>query len=260
MRGSLVTGAAMNRLADIAHAAGTAAMRFYGRPAVTEVKTDGSPVTEADRAAHEVIVTALAGFTPGVPVVSEEADAPAFDERRHWTRFWLVDPIDGTKEFIAANGEFTVNIALIENGEPVLGVVAAPALETLYAAGVGFGSWKHMGSAPSARVAAGPPSAGVTRVVESRSHPTPRLESFIATLGPVERIPMGSSLKFCLVAEGNADVYPRFGRTMEWDVAAGDCIFRNSGLDGRPRRSPLLYNQPSLSTPEFVIDGRAGHA
>jgi 3'(2'), 5'-bisphosphate nucleotidase len=247
----------MERLADIACAAGAAAMQFYGRPAAgIELKADGSPVTRADRASHDVIRAALARWDPDTPVVSEEGALPSFDERRHWRRFWLVDPLDGTKEFIAGNGEFTVNIALVEDGDPVLGVVAAPALETAYVASAALGAWKHVGARPPQRLTGSPPPCGVTRVVESRSHPTSRLEEFIATLGPVTRIPLGSSLKFCRVAEGSADLYPRFGRTMEWDVAAGDCVFRHSRQDGPPRRSPLLYNQPSLATPEFVIDGR----
>jgi 3'(2'), 5'-bisphosphate nucleotidase len=253
---SLANPTAMTRVAEIADAAGLAAMRFYGRSAGAQTKGDGSPVTEADRAAHDVIISALSRLTPGVPVVSEEADVPSFEERRRWNRFWLVDPLDGTKEFIAANGEFTVNIALIENGTPVLGVVAAPALSTTYVAASGFGSWRHDGSEPPSRLESQDSQpAGITRVVVSRSHPSPRLESFLTSLGSVERIPLGSSLKFCRVAEGSADIYPRFGRTMEWDVAAGDCVFRNSGSH-RAHRSPLCYNQETLSTAEFVIDGR----
>ena len=247
----------MERLAEIAGAAGAAAMRFYGSLAAdVELKADGSPVTHADRAAHDVIRAALMQWHADIPLISEEADLPSFEERRHWRRFWLVDPLDGTKEFIAGNGEFTVNIALVDEGEPVLGVVAAPALDTVYVASAALGSWKHVGADLPRRVAPGPSTCDVIHVVESRSHPTSRLEAFVATLGPVTRIPLGSSLKFCRVAEGSADVYPRFGRTMEWDVAAGDCVFRHSHRNGRPRPSPLVYNQAALSTPEFVIDGR----
>jgi 3'(2'), 5'-bisphosphate nucleotidase len=256
MSGSFTGLAAMERLADIACAAGAATLQFYGGTAGVAVKADGSPVTCADRAAHQVICAALARWDADIPVISEEADLPAFDERRLWRRFWLVDPLDGTKEFLAGNGEFTVNIALVDEGQPVLGVVAAPALETVYVASATLGSWKHYRADRPERVAAEPPPGDVTRVVESRSHPTSRLEAFVATLGPVTRTPLGSSLKFCRVAEGSADVYPRFGRTMEWDVAAGDCVFRHSHLNGRPRPSPLVYNQPTLATPEFVIDGR----
>jgi 3'(2'), 5'-bisphosphate nucleotidase len=122
-------------------------------------------------------------------------------------------------------------------------------------AGHGLGAWKQIGRQPRQRLSPVPGRRSITRVVESRSHPSPELETYIAGLGPVERIPLGSSLKFCKVAEGEADIYPRFGRTMEWDVAAGDCVFRNSGADG-PRESPLRYNQPTLSTPGFILDGR----
>jgi 3'(2'), 5'-bisphosphate nucleotidase len=165
-----------------------------------------------------------------------------------------VDPLDGTKEFLARNGEFTVNIALIEDGEPVLGVINAPATGTIYAAERGSGAWRHAAGVTERICGAGPrPLGAAVRVVESRSHPSRELEEYIATLGPVERIQLGSSLKFCRLAEGAADLYPRFGPTMEWDVAAGDCIYRNATPDGAPRPSPLRYNQPSLRTAQFVV-------
>jgi adenylyl-sulfate kinase len=164
-----------------------------------------------------------------------------------------VDPLDGTKEFLQQNGEFTVNIALIERGVPVLGAVYAPALDQLYYGGRGVGSWRRSGRDSPQRVVSRPPLPGhALRVVESRSHPSSELERFLATLPVSERIPVGSSLKFCRLAEGKADCYPRFGTTMEWDVAAGDCIFRYSG-EQRERRSPLRYNQPGLRNAGFVI-------
>jgi 3'(2'), 5'-bisphosphate nucleotidase len=253
---SLVSPATLDRLAEIAVEAGSAAMQYYRQSDGVELKGDGSPVTRADRAAHNVIVPALKRLADNIPVISEEGDTPAYAERRNWPRFWLVDPLDGTKEFISANGEFTVNIALIEDGRPVLGVVSAPALDMLYLAGYGLGAWKRIGREPRQQLTPGLKPRAVTRVVESRSHPSPELETFLAGLGPVERIPLGSSLKFCKVAEGEADLYPRFGRTMEWDVAAGDCVFRNSGPTGEQRESPLCYNQPTLSSPGFILDGR----
>ncbi|HXI22059.1 MAG TPA: adenylyl-sulfate kinase, partial [Gemmatimonadales bacterium] len=165
----------------------------------------------------------------------------------------LVDPLDGTKEFIQRNGEFTVNIALIESGAPVLGVIYAPALDLLYYAGHGLGAWKRAGTEPPVRIVSRPPLPGhALRVAESRSHPSRELEEFLRTIPVAERVPAGSSLKFCWVAEGKADVYPRLGPTMEWDVAAGDCIFRNSG-ETVPRRSALVYNQPELRNQGFVI-------
>jgi 3'(2'), 5'-bisphosphate nucleotidase len=245
----------LERLVDVALTAGAAAMRYYGGDGGVQDKPDGSPVTAADRAAHDSIVAELREWQPHVPIVSEEGDAPVrFETRAAWRRFWLVDPLDGTKEFLAANGEFTVNIALIEGGVPVMGVVAAPALSVVYFASQGQGAWRRVAGGATERIF-GPSltASRVTRVVESRSHPTPALEAYLAELGPVERVKLGSSLKFCRVAEGRAELYPRFGPTMEWDVAAGDCVFRNSGHDGRVRPSPLVYNQRSLRTERFVI-------
>jgi 3'(2'), 5'-bisphosphate nucleotidase len=243
----------LERLLAIASTAGDAVMRHYGHCGPITEKCPSSPVTVADREAHNLILRELQAWTPDVPVVSEEGLLPSYDERRPWHRFWLVDPLDGTKEFISGNGEFTVNVALIEAGEPVLGVVAAPALDLVYFAERGRGAWKRLADGRTERIRATRPDADVTRVVESRSHPTPQLETFIATLGPVERVRLGSSLKFCWIAEGRADIYPRFGPTMEWDVAAGDCVYRNAGADGSERESPLRYNQATLSTPRFIV-------
>jgi 3'(2'), 5'-bisphosphate nucleotidase len=249
----------MDRVVQLALEAGATVMEFYGRPGDIEQKGSAGPVTAADRAAHDRIVGALTRWDPDTPIVSEEAPLPGYDVRREWRRFWLVDPLDGTKEFLAQNGEFTVNIALIECGEPVFGVVVAPALDTVYFAARGEGAWKREGNAASVRLSPDTGGGTVTRVVESRSHPSPQLEAFIATLGPVERTRLGSSLKFCRVAEGSSDVYPRFGPTMEWDLAAGDCVYRNSAPHGQQRPSPLAYNQPSLTTSGFVI-GHAKHS
>ena len=200
-----------------------------------------------------MIAAALAQWTPAIPVISEEGGIADYAERRAWRQFWLVDPLDGTKEFISRNGEFTVNIALVDDGAPVLGVVFAPALELAYVAGRDLGAWRREGGGTAVRIASAPPAPGAgLAVVESRSHPSPALEAFLRTVPVRRRIPMGSSLKFCLVADGSADVYPRFGRTMEWDVAAGDCVFRQSGAAGE-RPSPLRYNKPDLSNGDFVL-------
>jgi 3'(2'), 5'-bisphosphate nucleotidase len=249
----MVTAEALDRLEVIARAAGAAAMAHYGVAGAVELKADRSPVTEADRAAHRVIVAALAAWTPEVPVISEEGEIPAFAVRRAWRRFWLVDPLDGTKEFLLANGEFTVNIALIEDGVPVLGVVFAPALERLYTAGRGLGTFKREGQGPSRRIfgPAAPGPEGLT-VVESRSHRSAALEDFLRTRHVARRVAAGSSLKFGLVAEGAAHLYPRFGPTHEWDVAAGDCVWRYAAREGE-RPSPLTYNTPSLMNDGFVI-------
>jgi 3'(2'), 5'-bisphosphate nucleotidase len=244
---------ALVRLTQIAGEAGCAIMGHYGASIAVEEKGDRSPVTAADRAAHARIVAALAEWDPAIPIVSEEGEIPGPEVRRSWRRFWLVDPLDGTKEFIQRNGEFTVNIALIEDGVPVLGVIYAPALDLMYYAGQGLGSWKRARGGAPVRITSRPPlPQHALRVAESRSHPSPELEAFLATIPVAERVPAGSSLKFCWVAEGKADIYPRLGPTMEWDVAAGDCIFRNSGAQ-KPRVSRLVYNQPELRNAGFVI-------
>ncbi len=247
-----VNNHALDTLAAIARDAGAAAMGHYDKPAV-ELKGDRSPVTAADRAAHSVVIDALTEWVPAVPVISEEGRIPPFSERRDWSRFWLVDPLDGTKEFIQRNGEFTVNIALIDSGEPVLGVVYAPAVNLMYVAGRGLGAWRQQAAGLRERIySRTAPRAGGLIVVESRSHPSAELERFIETIRVAERIAAGSSLKFCLVADGSADLYPRFGPTMEWDVAAGDCIWRNATLTGQ-NASPLTYNTPELRNASFVI-------
>ncbi len=249
----------LERAIELALEAGETVLGYYGRPYEVERKGDASPITLADRAAHARIVDGLARIDPGTPVISEEAALPEYELRRQWRRFWLVDPLDGTKEFIAKNGEFTVNIALIECGEPILGVIVAPAFGLVYFASSTAGAWRREGNGETVRLLYGEERPETTRVVESRSHPSAEMEAFIATLGPVERTQLGSSLKFCRVAEGSSDVYPRFGPTMEWDVAAGDCIYRNAAPTGRQRPSPLVYNQPALTTAGFVI-GQAKHS
>ena len=248
-----VAPAALARLEAIARAAGSRALEHYHAGVAVEQKGERGPVTAADRAAHAVIVESLAAWDPSVPVISEEGDIPDHAERREWARFWLVDPLDGTKEFIQRNGEFTVNVALIDRGEPVLGVVHAPALDLMYSAGRGLGAWKSEGGRRAVRIYAPRREPGRPLVVvESRSHPSAELERFLATLDVARRVQAGSSLKFCWVAEGKADIYPRLGRTMEWDVAAGDCVWRNAAADGE-NPSPLSYNTPGLSHDSFVI-------
>jgi 3'(2'), 5'-bisphosphate nucleotidase len=238
----------------LAREAGRATMTYYDAPS-TEVreKDDRSPVTLADEVAHEILVRGLHRLDPDTPVVSEEAQADSYDSRRQWRRFWLVDPLDGTKEFIKRRAEFTVNVALVENGEPVFGVVLAPALDLLYWAVKGEGAWREERDGAAERIYSTTPAPGTPlTVVESLSHPSPELEDYLKTIPVAQRVKAGSSLKFCWVAEGRADVYPRLGPTMEWDVAAGDCIYRQSGRTGE-RPSPLTYNKPDLRNPSFVI-------
>ncbi len=239
----------------IALDAGRRILDFYEHGFDIDEKDDRSPVTEADRAANELITERLIALTPDIPVLSEESASAGFGRRSGWTRLWLVDPLDGTKEFIARNGEFTVNIALIENGRPVLGVVYVPVTGTSYYGCQGLGAHKQLGGcavrAIHIRAYGGPRPI----VVASRSHASRATQRFLEEIGPHDIVSMGSALKFCLVAEGTADIYPRLGPTMEWDTAAAQCVVECAGgqvtdLGGRP----LTYNKPDLHNPWFVAD------
>ncbi len=249
----------LGAVSDVVSRAAAAVLQHYdaGDTWVRE-KADGSPVTGVDLQADAILRDGLAALDPAIPYLSEEYEIPPYDVRRRWSRYWLVDPLDGTKEFVDRTGEFTVNVALIEGGEPTLGVVAAPAAGLLYYARAGEGAWKREGDGPPRRLrsALSSPSDPL-RVVESRSHPSAALEAFLKPLNVVERVKSGSSLKFCVVAEGAADVYPRLGPTMEWDVAAGDCVHRHSGHP-EPHPGALRYNKPSLRNGSFVVGLRPG--
>ncbi len=187
-----------------------------------------------------------------IPVISEESELPDFELRKKWAKFWLIDPIDGTKEFINRNGEFTVNIALIENGEPILGVVNAPAMQVLYFANKDHGAWRERDGMLKRIYSNNSKISDHLTLVESRSHNTLETEHFLSKYNIKNRIAMGSSLKFCLVAEGTAAFYSRMGPTMEWDVAAGDCIYRNATKSGY-NSSPFTYNKIDLKNEPFVL-------
>jgi 3'(2'), 5'-bisphosphate nucleotidase len=246
----------LDKVIALAIEAGNAIMEVYNGPAfqVTH-KEDKSPLTAADLASHHTIVEGLQHLTPQWPVLSEESESTPYETRREWPIFWLVDPLDGTKEFLKRNGEFTVNIALVENGISILGVVYAPASGKMYFAARGVGAFKQEnGKTAPIRVQRGPGVA--TRVIVSRSHGTDETELYTQQYGECEFVPMGSSLKFCLVAEGVADVYPRSGPTMEWDTAAAHCILEQAGgsvsaADG----TRLVYNKTSLLNPGFLASG-----
>jgi 3'(2'), 5'-bisphosphate nucleotidase len=245
--------ASLLRLTSIAQRAGDAIMGFYRQPVEVCSKGDAGPVTAADIAAHRAITAELEAWDPRIPLVSEEGVVPPWEVRQQWPAFWLIDPLDGTKEFLAGNGEFTVNIALIVDRRPVLGVVYAPALGEMYFAGHDLGAWRQRRHGRAIRIRSREPQPGQPlRIVESRSHRSAVHEAFVATLKDVKRLALGSSLKFCRVAEGRADIYPRLGPTMEWDVAAGDCVFRCSGRHGE-RWSPIQYNSPELRIPSFIV-------
>lgn len=246
----------LEKIIDTARKAGEVILGYYDNENLEVFdKEDDSPLTRADLAAHHIIVDALAKIDPDTPVISEESGVPSHDERKTWTRFWIVDPLDGTKEFIKKNGEFTVNIALIDQGEPVLGVVYIPAKNVMYYATRKDGAYKREGDKAAVRIFSSPAdiSEPVT-VIQSRSHGSDTLKEDLAGKGITmkDSVKAGSSLKFCLVAEGKADIYPRMGPTMEWDVAAGDCVYRNSAREGH-HYSPLTYNKPDLKNSGFLI-------
>jgi len=240
----------------LAHQAGDAIMAVYrsGEAGVTS-KADESPLTLADLASHRTIVAGLKKLMPNLPVLSEEAADIPYAERKSWTCYWLVDPLDGTKEFIKRNGEFTVNIALIETGVPVMGVVYAPVLEVCYHAARGAGAFVQRGNSAAQSINAKPHTAGKTiKVVSSRSHSDARTAALLERIGEHESISMGSSLKFCLVAEGEAHFYPRLGPTMEWDTAAAHAVVNEAGgtvCDAAGRE--LRYNKADLHNPEFFV-------
>jgi 3'(2'), 5'-bisphosphate nucleotidase len=244
------------RAISLARDAGDAIMRIYAQDFSVDTKDDDSPLTAADLAAHRIIVEGLDALTPDIPVLSEEDAGIAWNIRREWRRMWLVDPLDGTREFIKRNGEFTVNIALIEDGIPTLGVVLAPALDYLAHAERGVGAFLREGDTDIV-LSTRRPAAAPMRVAASRSHLDARTQALLERIGEHERLGLGSSLKFCRIAEGRADVYPRFGPTSEWDTAAGQCVLEAAGgavlgIDG----APLAYNgKASLLNPDFLALG-----
>ena len=247
----------LEQITTIAREAGAIIMAHYEAAKTSGIeiirKADNSPLTAADRDANERIVAGLEQLDPTIPIITEEAALPTYEQRADWTRFWLVDPLDGTKEFINQNGEFTVNIALLEDGIPTMGVVYAPAIDVLYFAARGQGAHRVRADGVPERIYSTDTSGDrALRIVTSRSHASDEADSLLPGREVAATVPTGSSLKFCLVADGTADVYPRKGPTMEWDVAAGDCVFRNSGRNGE-RSSPLRYNKPNLRNDGFVI-------
>jgi len=249
--------ALLEQLIQVVRGAGALVMEVYATDFAVRGKDDASPVTAADERAEAFIVPALARLLPGVPVVAEEAVAGGRPPEIG-ARFWLVDPLDGTKEFISRNGEFTVNVALVEDGVPVLGVVLAPAQGRLFAGALGCGAFVEDVDGRRPIATRGVPAAGLT-VVASRSHgDAAALDAFLAGRKVASLASAGSSLKLCLVAAGEADLYPRLGRTMEWDIAAGHAVVLAAGgevncLDG----APLRYGKPGLDNPHFFACGRA---
>jgi 3'(2'), 5'-bisphosphate nucleotidase len=265
----------LNEVIDIAVRAGAEIMKIYGRDFSVEYKDDNSPLTEADIRSNDVITAGLRGLSRQYPVLSEETKAVDYSERKSWKAFWLVDPIDGTKEFIKKNGEFTVNIALIEDGRPVMGVVYAPALETLYYGMKGYGAYRKTDRLEKLPVVKNDPTVSkVINIVASRSHLNEETEAFIESVArqypdcAIEKVSKGSSLKLCMVAEGSADIYPRVAPTMEWDTAAAQGVAEASGkrvyrfetfpagsvkFNEEIKAEKLVYNKENLLNPYFVV-------
>ena len=247
----------INDLILLARKAGEAIMEYYKTDQAVDFKDDNSPVTAADMAAHMIIMQGLKEKYGDIPCISEEGDMPLYNERKEWKYFWLVDPLDGTKEFIGRKGDFTVNIALINGDSPEIGVIYVPAKGLLYYATKDGGAWKAEGSGDASRISVRKTTSsdGLT-IVGSRLHSSKEEEQYVSKLKVKEKKTYGSSLKFCAVAEGSADIYPRFNPTMEWDTAAGQCIVEIAGgtvVDTSGRR--LTYNKPSLKNGNFIVQG-----
>lgn len=235
--------------------AGDKILEIYETDFSVEKKQDDSPLTAADMAAHNAICNALSSLTPSTPILSEESSHISFSERRSWNQYWLVDPLDGTREFVKRNGEFSVNIALIEKHRSILGVIHIPVTGISYTASMGNGAYKHEQNKIPTRISARKTNFDNITVAGSRSHGNEQQQAFIANLKEPEILAIGSSLKFCLVAEGVADIYPRFGPTSEWDTAAAQCIVEESGaIVVDTNFNTLKYNtKESLLNPSFLV-------
>ena len=240
----------------LAHSAGAAILQVYAQGFEVEHKADASPLTQADLASHRIISDGLQALTPGWPVLSEEAADIPWTTRREWPTYWLVDPLDGTREFVKRNGEFTVNIALIHAHRPVFGVVQAPVGGVLWHGARGLGAYRRDGGTEVA-LRTRRPAQTPLRVAASRSHRDARTQAVLGRMGETEVVGLGSSLKFCRIAEGGLDVYPRFGPTSEWDTAAAQCVLEAAGgallaPDGRP----FEYNRhETLLNGDFIALG-----
>jgi 3'(2'), 5'-bisphosphate nucleotidase len=245
---------------NIAQLASEKILLVYNTEFDVTSKEDNTPLTEADMAAHHVITDGLTKLTPDIPILSEESVDIPFTTRQQWHTYWLVDPLDGTREFVKRNGEFTVNIALIEDHKPVLGVIHTPVSGVCYYATTDNGAYKKLPDEPAVKISTRSKGTGQTLVAGSRSHRGDSLNAFLEKIGDYEIVSMGSSLKSCLVAEGKVDIYPRLGPTSEWDTAAAQCIVENAG--GKIvelSMQPMRYNtKDSLLNPHFLVIGDTG--
>jgi 3'(2'), 5'-bisphosphate nucleotidase len=246
---------------DIAKKAGTEILEVYNQKFDYELKEDKSPLTEADKRSHNLITSALKAKYPDIPILSEESKSVDYTTRKNWNPFWLVDPLDGTKEFIKKNGEFTVNIALIQDNKPILGVVYIPVYNITYYAIKGEGSYKQdKANTPLKLTGKTTIETDKLVIIGSRSHATQELMDFVEEkkkeFKEVEFISAGSSLKLCYIAEGKADIYPRLGPTMEWDTAAAQIVVEESGKTVKKyqSRDDLTYNKPNLLNDWFICE------
>lgn len=244
-------------IVELAEAAGQAILEVYSTNFEVQSKADESPLTQADLASHNCIVAGLKVLTPELPIISEEDGLPSFEIRSQWEKYWLIDPLDGTKEFVNRNGEFTVNIALIENHRAVFGVVHVPVQKKTYVGCEGHGADVRDAGGNPEQISVAESSSQPVRVVGSRSHRGASLDAYLDKLGDYDMVPMGSSLKFCVIAEGGADLYPRLGLTSEWDTAAAQAVVEQAGgrvvtLDGKP----MKYNaKEDILNPYFFVIG-----
>lgn len=249
----------IDKIIEISKEAGLAILEVYKTDFDVDYKEDESPLTAADQAANDIIVKALAEHYPEIPIISEEIKNMEYDERKSWEQCWVVDPLDGTKEFLKRNGEFTVNIALVKNGVPILGVIYVPVKDITYYNEIGGKAYKQLGTDEANEISAKAPEGESISVVASRSHLNEDTENFIEEkkkqFSDIDIVAAGSSLKFCLVAEGTAHVYPRFAPTMEWDTAAGQAIAVAAGAKvlRHPEMTPLEYNKENLLNPYFLV-------
>lgn len=252
----------LSKVIDIAKEAGKEILEIYKQDFSVYEKEDASPLTEADKKSNDVILKGLQAAYPDIPFISEEVKEKPFEERKDWKAFWLIDPLDGTKEFIKKNGEFTVNIALVEQGVPTIGVVYIPVEDKVFFARRGEGAYRQVGSSAAERIQ-NPyhyNSKDHIVVVASRSHLSQEVIDFVESLKNqgkhVDFLSAGSSLKFCLVAEGKADVYPRFGPTMEWDTGAAHAIVLEAGkkVIRHDTGQALSYNKENLLNPWFIVE------
>lgn len=250
----------VEKIVSIAQKAGDEIMKVYAQDFDVQTKADDSPLTIADKLSNDVIVSGLNKLYPDMPLISEETKLTPYEERKKWSLFWLIDPLDGTKEFIKKNGEFTVNIALIENGTPILGVVYVPATGVTYSGQKGKGSFKIQNTPQQIHGGEHYSKKTTVNVVGSRSHLSDETLLFVEKLKSegkeVNFVSSGSSLKLCLVAESAADVYPRFGPTMEWDTAAAHAVALYAGRQvfNAKTKQPLLYNKENLLNPWFIVE------